>query len=114
MQYERATQSTGPFPRNVGFGKGSTGRVHDWRRRKGIQFGALVQLSLETKRLQLNMPEVTRAAPYAEPLWSSRGYSAYYNDSHYRLRRELRNYVEQEISPYAAEWEHEGKVPVEV
>jgi hypothetical protein len=60
------------------------------------------------------MPQITRAAPYAEPVWSSRGYSAYYNDSHLRLRREIRAYVEKEIIPYAAEWEQAGSVPVEV
>lgn len=60
------------------------------------------------------MPQITRAAPYAEPVWSSRGYSAYYNDSHFRLRREIRAYVEKEIIPYAAEWEQAGNVPVEV
>lgn len=53
-------------------------------------------------------------APYAEPLWSSRGYSPYHNETHFRLRNEVRDYVENEIIPYAAEWEKTGNIPPEV
>lgn len=60
------------------------------------------------------MAQLARVTPYAEPVWTTRGYSPYYNDSHIRLRRELREYVDSEIIPYAAEWEELGSVPVEV
>lgn len=60
------------------------------------------------------MAQLTRVAPYDEPLWTTRGYSPYYNESHIRLRRELRDYVGREIIPHAAEWEQAGRVPPEV
>ena len=60
------------------------------------------------------MARSVNIAPYSEPLWSSRGYSPYYNDSHLRLRKEVRDYVENEIVPYAADWEEQGFVPQEV
>jgi hypothetical protein len=52
--------------------------------------------------------------PYAEPLWYSRGLSLHYSDSHRRLRREVRRYMDEEILPFAEEWERDGKVPESV
>ncbi|KAM3087001.1 hypothetical protein ACMFMG_001110 [Clarireedia jacksonii] len=49
--------------------------------------------------------------PYAEPLWYSRDVSLHYNDSHRRLRQSVRKYVDEEILPYAFEWESAGEVP---
>ncbi|PQE21707.1 acyl- dehydrogenase protein [Rutstroemia sp. NJR-2017a BVV2] len=49
--------------------------------------------------------------PYAEPLWYSRDISLHYNDSHRQLRQSVRKYVDEEILPYAFEWESAGKVP---
>ena len=49
--------------------------------------------------------------PYAEPLWYSRNLSPYYTDSHKRLRAAVRKYIDEEIIPYAFEWESAGKVP---
>jgi hypothetical protein len=53
-------------------------------------------------------------APYAEPLWYSRNVAPQYGDSHRRLRAEVRRYVDEEIAPFAFEWETKGKVPDEV
>lgn len=53
-------------------------------------------------------------APFAEPLWYTRGLSPYYNDSHIRLRNALREYVDNHISPFCEEWEKNGAVPAEV
>ncbi|TVY71245.1 Acyl-CoA dehydrogenase apdG [Lachnellula suecica] len=47
--------------------------------------------------------------PYAEPLWYSRGLSPHYNDSHRKLRAAVRKYIDEEILPYAFEWETAGK-----
>ena len=52
-------------------------------------------------------------APYAEPLWYSRNVAPQYGDSHRRLRAEVRRYVDEEIAPFAFEWETKGKVPDE-
>lgn len=49
--------------------------------------------------------------PYAEPLWYSRNVSPHYNDSHRKLRAAVRKYVDDEILPYAFEWESAGQVP---
>jgi Acyl-CoA dehydrogenase, N-terminal domain len=50
-------------------------------------------------------------SPFAEPLWYSRGGSPYYKDSHRKLRAVVRKYVDEELRPYAEEWEDIGKVP---
>jgi hypothetical protein len=52
--------------------------------------------------------------PFADPLWLTRNVSAYYKDSHRRLQREVRKYVESCISPYCEEWEAQGTVPANV
>lgn len=49
--------------------------------------------------------------PYAEPLWYSRNVSPHYNESHRKLRREVRRYLDEELLPYAFEWESAGQVP---
>jgi hypothetical protein len=40
--------------------------------------------------------------------------SLYYNDSHRRLREFVRNYIDENVLPYAEEWEEAGEVPKEV
>ena len=52
--------------------------------------------------------------PFAEPLSHTREVSAYYNDSHWRLQRETRKYVDTYITPNCEAWEAEGSVPTEV
>ncbi|TVY90837.1 Acyl-CoA dehydrogenase, partial [Lachnellula willkommii] len=47
--------------------------------------------------------------PYAEPLWYSRNLTPHYNDSHRKLRAAVRKYIDEEILPYAFEWESAGK-----
>lgn len=52
--------------------------------------------------------------PFADPLWLNRYYSPYYNESHRRLQREVREYVDTHIAPFCEEWEKQGFVPQEV
>lgn len=52
--------------------------------------------------------------PYAEPLWYSRDSAPYYKDSHRRLRAYVREYVENELKPFAEQYEKEGNVAPEV
>ncbi|KAK3347597.1 acyl-CoA dehydrogenase [Neurospora tetraspora] len=54
------------------------------------------------------------SAPFAEPLWYSRVGNPNYNDSHRRLRDEIRRYVDTEIEPFCSEWEANGAVPQQV
>lgn len=51
---------------------------------------------------------------YSEPLYLTRFASPYYQDSHYRLQRELREYVDKHIKPFCDDWETNGHVPPEV
>jgi hypothetical protein len=52
--------------------------------------------------------------PFADPVWLNRGYSPYFTDSHRRLQKQTRKYVDDEISPFCEEWEKQGFVPAEV
>lgn len=52
--------------------------------------------------------------PFGDPLWLNRSYSPYYTDSHRRLQKEVRSYVDTYISPFCDEWEKQGFVPLEV
>ena len=51
------------------------------------------------------------STPYAEPAWYSRDNSPYYKDSHRKLRAYVRNFVDTELMPIAAECEAQGVVP---
>ena len=52
--------------------------------------------------------------PFADPLWLNRKHSPYYKDSHRKLQKEVRQYVDQYITPFCEEWEKQGFVPPEV
>jgi len=60
------------------------------------------------------MAQSFSSAPFSEPLWYTRGESPYYNESHHRLRRAVRKYVDEHIIPNCEEWEKNGAVPLEV
>jgi hypothetical protein len=60
------------------------------------------------------MPSFGCPIPYAEPLWYSRDITPHYNDSHRHLRKEVRRYFDEEIIPFAYEWEEAGRVPDKV
>ncbi|KAI5264765.1 acyl-CoA dehydrogenase NM domain-like protein [Aureobasidium subglaciale] len=53
-------------------------------------------------------------APFAEPLWYSRNSSPYYNDSHRKLRKFVRDHVDERIAPHCHVWETKGQVPQDV
>ncbi|KAF5006104.1 hypothetical protein FDECE_7504 [Fusarium decemcellulare] len=59
------------------------------------------------------MTSVQSTAPFSDPLWYSRGHSLYYNESHIRLRNEVRQYIQTHITPHCEEWEKNGLVPPE-
>ncbi|OCL02600.1 acyl-CoA dehydrogenase NM domain-like protein [Glonium stellatum] len=50
-------------------------------------------------------------APWSEPAWYSSLASPYYNETHKRLRDELRGYINEHILPYSLEWEEKGDAP---
>lgn len=59
----------------------------------------------------LERPSFGNLAPWAEPAWSHGIPSPYYNDSHKKLRAAIREYVDQNILPYALDWEEQGGAP---
>lgn len=60
------------------------------------------------------MSRTAQPSPFADPIWYTRGDSPYYDESHVRLSKEVRKYVETFIDPYCSEWEHNGGIPHEV
>jgi hypothetical protein len=58
--------------------------------------------------------DVLNNVPFAEPLWHSRKVSPYYKESHIRLQKEVRRYVDEHILPFCEQWERQGSVPAEV
>lgn len=73
----------------------------------------LVQIKKTTRRRTMAQAFGSRF-PYADPIWYSRGISPYYNESHKRLREDVRQYVDTHITPFCAEWERQGSIPEEV
>lgn len=57
---------------------------------------------------------ITSPIPFADPPWHSSKEHPYYKDSHRRLQKYVREYVDKEISPNVEEWERQGYVPEEV
>ena len=57
------------------------------------------------------MPAFGSPIPYAEPLWYSNDLSPYYNESHRRLRKFMRDYVNEHVIPNCEQWEREAYVP---
>lgn len=49
--------------------------------------------------------------PWAEPAWYTGRPSPYYKESHRRLRKAVRDWVEANVIPNIESWEVEGKVP---
>ncbi|KAH6642758.1 acyl-CoA dehydrogenase [Boeremia exigua] len=49
--------------------------------------------------------------PYAENSWAAGAPSPYYNDSHRRLRKALRTWMENKIIPHVSEWEVTANIP---
>jgi hypothetical protein len=62
----------------------------------------------------LPVKDVLNNVPFAEPLWHSRRVSPYHEDSHVRLQKEVRRYVDKHILPFCEQWERQGAVPAEV
>ncbi|KEZ40903.1 Uncharacterized protein SAPIO_CDS7903 [Scedosporium apiospermum] len=51
--------------------------------------------------------------PWSEPAWYRTGKSIYFNQSHRRLRDSIRKYIDENILPFALDWEEKGEAPHE-
>ena len=49
--------------------------------------------------------------PFGDPNWYQGWDSPFYNDSHKKLRLEVRKFVEKELDPYIFEWDEKKKIP---
>jgi predicted heme/steroid binding protein len=96
------------------------------------QFDNFHNLSVLEKYTQLQIGEVGAAqeetsneaasgdgpfgdlVPHGDPYWYQDFFSPYYNDSHRRVRAEVRKFVETEIMPYAFEWDEAKRIPQEL
>lgn len=56
----------------------------------------------------------TSKIPFADPSWHTDTSHPYYKDSHRKLQRFIRGYVDEEIAPNVEKWERQGFVPEEV
>jgi len=52
-------------------------------------------------------------APWSEPAWYNALESPYYNETHKRLRKYVRSYIDQDVLPYSLGWEEKGEAPRE-
>ncbi|KAG0210557.1 hypothetical protein BGX28_009193 [Mortierella sp. GBA30] len=50
--------------------------------------------------------------PFGDPSWYQQWGSPYYNESHRRLRRVIRAFVDKEIMPFVHEWDEAKQVPM--
>lgn len=57
---------------------------------------------------------ITSKIPFADPSWHTDRSHPYYSDSHRRLQKFIRSYVDSEIAPNVEQWEKQGFVPEEV
>ena len=56
---------------------------------------------------------LTSKIPFADPSWHTDLAHPYYKDSHRKLQRFIREYIDSEIMPNAGQWESQGYVPEE-
>ncbi|KAI9052684.1 hypothetical protein LZ554_004023 [Drepanopeziza brunnea f. sp. 'monogermtubi'] len=52
--------------------------------------------------------------PFADPSWYQGFHSPYYNETHAALREEIREWVNEKVEPFVAEWDEAKKVPDEI
>lgn len=57
---------------------------------------------------------LTSPIPFADPSWHSRADHPYFRDSHRRLQRFIREYIDSEIAPNVEEWERQSSIPEKV
>lgn len=53
----------------------------------------------------------TEVIPYAEAMGSWRKASPYYKESHHRLRKAVREFMDREIKPFCKAWDDSGELP---
>lgn len=61
-----------------------------------------------------NIPLPKQIIQYAEPNYTEGMKSLYFNQSHIKLQKAVREFMDKEIMPFVNEWEEKREVPVEV
>ncbi len=54
------------------------------------------------------------ALPFSEPPWLNGHPSPYYNDSHREWQHFCRQYISENLTKYAMQWENEGAIPDDI
>lgn len=57
---------------------------------------------------------ITSNIPSADPSWHTDKNHPYYKDSHRKLQRFIREYIDAEVAPNVEQWEKQGFVPEKV
>lgn len=52
--------------------------------------------------------------PFSEPPWLCGLPSPYYNESHWRWQKYCRDFIDENLTKYALDWENAEEVPEEV
>eukprot|EP01112_Ceratiomyxa_fruticulosa_P003102 TRINITY_DN1349_c0_g1_i1.p1 TRINITY_DN1349_c0_g1~~TRINITY_DN1349_c0_g1_i1.p1 ORF type:complete len:924 (-),score=261.66 TRINITY_DN1349_c0_g1_i1:282-3053(-) len=60
------------------------------------------------------IPTFGDLVPYGDPNWYQGFNTAYYNESHHRFRKAMREFVDKEIIPFCHEWDEKKTVPKEL
>lgn len=80
-------------------------RKHTQSTRDGLKETMLIKISHRT------IDETDDMCSWAEPAWHNQLESAYYNESHRKLRSYAREFIEKHAVPFAKDWEAAGKAP---
>ncbi|KAI8345337.1 acyl-CoA dehydrogenase/oxidase [Blakeslea trispora] len=69
---------------------------------------------LEIRQLIGQQAKFGEGIPYGDPTWYQEWNSPYYKESHIKLRKEVRAFVEKEVMPFCHEWSEAKAIPREV
>merc|ERR1711862_647736 len=73
---------------------------------------ALAELAIMEDMVKgMNTDLFGEAVPFGDPAWYQSYNSPYYNDTHKKLRKEIRDIVDEHLIDNMHEWDEAGKIP---
>jgi hypothetical protein len=79
-----------------------------------LRYGRYIIGTIENEKPKIILPTpgTLSPVPFAEPVWLTEGFkSPYYNDSHRRLQKFMRDFVDEHVKEEAREHERSGERP---
>lgn len=67
-----------------------------------------------TKMSEKELVKEPKVLPYVDPSWILGFQSPFYKESHRKLQKEVRKWVDERIMPYVNEWDENYRVPEEI